>query len=134
MVRGPFRVPIVEFMPAQQAGEILTGLGGHPDQRIAPIEETNRHSIIALLNESLDHEPSALDLYKELLNLVTDASVHLEEYARGMMARCSHRPPALPPRQGCCWRQTQWCSQGRGPSRALDSREIWTDRLPRPSR
>ena len=47
-VRGPFRAPIVQFMQGQaaeacgthRAGEILTGLGGHPDQGIAPIEET----------------------------------------------------------------------------------------------
>ena len=96
MVRGPFRAPIVQFMQAQaaeslqhaqQAGEILTGLGGHPDQGIAPIEETHQHSITALLNESLNHEQSALDLYKELLRIVQDASVYLEEYARGMIGQ-----------------------------------------------
>ena len=96
MVRGPFRAPIVEFMQAQaaeslqhaqQAGEILTGLGGHPDQGIAPIEETHQHSIISLLNESLNHEQSALDLYKDLLKIVSDASVYLEEYARGMIGQ-----------------------------------------------
>ena len=96
MVRGPFRAPIVQFMQAQaaeslqhaqQAGEILTGLGGHPDQGIAPIEETHQHSIIALLNESLNHEQSALDLYKQLLKIVSDASVYLEEYARGMIGQ-----------------------------------------------
>jgi len=96
MVRGPFRAPIVQFMQAQaaeslqhaqQAGEILTGLDGHPDQGIAPIEETHQHSITALLNESLNHEQSALDLYKELLSIVEDASVYLEEYARGMIGQ-----------------------------------------------
>ena len=96
MVRGPFRAPIVQFMQAQaaeslqhaqQAGEILTGLGGHPDQGIAPIEETHQHSITALLNESLNHEQSALNLYKDLLGIVEDASVYLEEYARGMIGQ-----------------------------------------------
>ena len=50
MVTGPYRLPIVEFlkeqaneslMHAQQAGELLTGLDGHPSQKIAKIEETN---------------------------------------------------------------------------------------------
>lgn len=96
MVRGPFRAPIVQFMQeqaaesllhAQKAGEILTGLGGHPDQGIAPIEETHQHSISALLNESLNHEHAALSLYKDLLQIVADASVYLEEYARGMIGQ-----------------------------------------------
>ena len=96
MVRGPFRAPIVQFMQAQaaeslqhaqQAGEILTGLGGHPDQGIAPIEETHQHAIIALFHESLNHEQAALDLYKKLLGIVADASIYLEEYARGMIGQ-----------------------------------------------
>lgn len=96
MVRGPFRAPIVQFMHeqaaesllhAQKAGEIITGLGGHPDQGIAPIEETHQHSISALLNESLNHERAALALYKDLLRIVADASIYLEEYARGMIGQ-----------------------------------------------
>ena len=96
MVRGPFRAPIVEFMQsqaseslqhAQQAGEILTGLGGHPDQGIAHIEETHQHAITDLLHEALAHEEAALSLYKDLLGVVADASVYLEEYARGMIGQ-----------------------------------------------
>ena len=96
MVSGPHRIPIVEFMKeqateslqhAQQAGEIITGLGGHPDQGIAPIEETHKHDIYTLLSESLSHERSALDLYKTLLKEVQDASVYLEEYARQMIGQ-----------------------------------------------
>ena len=96
MVRGPFRTPIVQFMQgqaaeslqhAQQAGEILTGLGGHPDQGIAPIEETHQHAITDLLHEALAHEQAALSLYKDLLGVVEDASVYLEEYARGMIGQ-----------------------------------------------
>ena len=91
MVTGPYRIPIVTFMQAQaveslthaqQAGELITGLEGHPSQRIATIEETNKHNIIDLLRESLEHELVALDLYKEFLDVVMDASVYLEEYAR----------------------------------------------------
>lgn len=54
MVTGPNRIPIVQFLKsqasesllhAQQAGEIITGLEGHPTVRISPIEESDKHSI-----------------------------------------------------------------------------------------
>jgi bacterioferritin len=94
MVAGPYRIPIVDFMKAQaaeslihaqQAGEILTGLNGHPSQGIAEIVETNRHDIHSLLTESLAHEQTALALYHDLLEVVMDSSVYLEEYARQMI-------------------------------------------------
>ena len=95
MVTGPNRIPIVDFMKAQateslqhaqQAGEILTGLGGHPSLGIAAIEESHQHSTQQILEESLAHERNAVDLYKKLLEVVQDASVYLEEYARRMIA------------------------------------------------
>jgi bacterioferritin len=91
MVTGPNRIPIVDFfkaqareslLHAQEAGEIITGLEGHPSQRIAPIEETHRHGVGDLLQESLNHEQKALQMYKQLLGVVEDASIYLEEYAR----------------------------------------------------
>lgn len=91
MVTGPNRLPIVEFfqaqaseslLHAQESGEILTGLEGHPSQRIAPIEETNQHAVRDLLQESLNHEQKALVLYKQLLEVVSGARVYLEEFAR----------------------------------------------------
>ena len=91
MVSGPYRLPIVNFLNeqanesllhAQQAGELIVGLDGHPSQKIAKINETNRHSIKDILEESLEHELHALSLYKDLLKTVEDASVYLEEYAR----------------------------------------------------
>lgn len=91
MVTGPNRIPIVAFfkaqaseslLHAQQVGEILTGLEGHPSQRIAPIEETYKHSVRNILEESLNHEKKALDMYKKLLEIVENASVYLEEFAR----------------------------------------------------
>ena len=94
MVTGPNRIPIVDFMKAQaaeslthaiQAGELLTGLEGHPTQSVAPIHESHDHGLRAILEESLSHERSALGLYKQLLTVVSDASVYLEEYARGMV-------------------------------------------------
>lgn len=94
MVTGPNRIPIVEFFKAQateslthaqQVGEILTGLEGHPSLRIAPMEETFKHSVRDILEESLNHERKALELYKSLLDTVSDASVYLEEFARTMI-------------------------------------------------
>ncbi len=91
MVTGPNRIPIVGFMKgqatesllhAQQAGEILTGLGGHPTVTIAPIKESFKHSMKAILEESLAHEQRALDLYKTFLDTVEDRSIYLEEFAR----------------------------------------------------
>lgn len=96
MVTGPNRIPIVEFLKAQasesllhaqQVGEIITGLeGGHPSLKIAPIEESYRHAVYDILLESLNHETKALNLYKDLLAEVQDASVYLEEFARGMIS------------------------------------------------
>jgi bacterioferritin len=96
MVTGPHRIPIVEFMKAQatesldhaqQAGEILTGLEGHPRQGIAEIEETHKHDLATILQESLAHELAALNLYKSLLEEVEDGSIYIEEYARGMIGQ-----------------------------------------------
>lgn len=91
MVTGPYRQPIVTFLQdqaneslvhAQQAGELLTGLEGHPSLEIAAIEESHQHGLRQILEESLAHEQAALDLYKDLLGVVQDASVYLEEYTR----------------------------------------------------
>ena len=96
MVVGPHRLPIVQFLKdqanesllhAQQAGELLTGLEGHPSQKIADIVETNNHSIKDILQESLAHEIHALGLYKELLQEVEGSSVYLEEYARSLIGQ-----------------------------------------------
>ena len=96
MITGPYRLPIVEFlkeqaneslMQAQQAGELLSGLDGHPSQMIASIVETNDHSIQGILEESLAHEVHALNLYKELLTIVEGQSVYLEEYTRDLIGQ-----------------------------------------------
>jgi bacterioferritin len=96
MVTGPNRIPIVQFLKAQatesllhaqQAGEIITGLSGHPSLRITPIEETHKHSIYDILLESLIHEKAALELYKEFLDTVSNASIYLEEFARSMISQ-----------------------------------------------
>jgi len=94
MVTGSNRIPIVAFMTAQaqesllhaqQVGELLTGLEGHPSLRIAPLEESHQHSTKALLQESLNHELDAVKLYKELLATVENASIYLEEFSRTMI-------------------------------------------------
>ncbi len=96
MVTGPNRIPIVAFfkaqaneslLHAQQVGEILTGIEGHPTLRIAPMEETYKHTVKDILEESLVHEKTALDLYKKLLETVEDGSIYLEEFARGMIGQ-----------------------------------------------
>ena len=96
MVTGPNRIPIVDFfkaqaseslLHAQQVGEILTGLEGHPSLKIAQMEETYQHTVKDILAESLSHEKKALDLYKNLLTTVTGASIYLEEFARGMIGQ-----------------------------------------------
>ena len=94
MVTGPYRIPIVAFLKeqatesllhAQGAGELVAGLDGHPSQKIAKIEETGRHAIKDILEESLGHELHAVGLYKKLLEEVENKSIYLEEYARGMI-------------------------------------------------
>ena len=96
MVTGPNRIPIVAFfkaqateslLPAQQVGEILTGLEGHPTMRSAPMEETFKHNVKDILQDSLSHEKKALDMYKTLLETVNNASIYLEEFARGMIGQ-----------------------------------------------
>ena len=94
MVTGPNRLSLDKFFKeqaeeslehAQQAGELLTGLGGLPSQAIPNIEETNQHSIENLLKESLGHEEMAIDLYKNLLDCAENKSLYVEEYAREMI-------------------------------------------------
>lgn len=95
MITGPHRIPLVEFMKsqavesldhAQQVGEILTGVGGHPSTKIAAVEETFDHGIEQILQESLDHELHAISLYQNLLHLVDGKSVFLEEFARNLIS------------------------------------------------
>ncbi len=95
MISGPHRIPLVDFMKAQateslvhaqQVGEIITGFGGHASTKIAEIEETHRHDIEQVLQESLAHELNAVRLYRALLAVVDGRSVFLEEFARSQIA------------------------------------------------
>ena len=95
MVFGYNRLPIVSWLRGQaaeslahanEAGEMITHLGGHPSLGIGTLLETHRHDIGAILRESLEHETQALIQYHRLLKLVNDRHVLLEEYARRMCA------------------------------------------------
>jgi bacterioferritin len=90
MVRGPGRLPIVQFFKDQAIesfnhamiiGEKVTGLGGHPTLKAAPIKETNKHEINELLKESLEAEKHGVDLYKKALPY-TEGNLALEELIR----------------------------------------------------
>lgn len=94
MVFGHTRIPIVSWLREQasesllhanQAGEHITTLGGHPSLKIAALLETHKHSINDILQESLEHESEQIKNYMALLQLVEGKSIYLEEYARTMI-------------------------------------------------
>ncbi|MEO8467502.1 MAG: ferritin-like domain-containing protein [Gammaproteobacteria bacterium] len=94
MIFGYNRIPIVSWFRAgateslthaQQAGEMITRLGGHPSLAIGPLLETHAHDIGQILRETLQAEHKALGLYMRLLKLVAGKNVALEEYARGLI-------------------------------------------------
>ena len=95
MVFGYGRIPIVSWfrgqadetlLHAQQAGEMVTHLGGHPSLGIGPLLESHHHDIGDMLRETIKAEFETLNMYYELLELVEGKSVPLEEYARGMIS------------------------------------------------
>jgi bacterioferritin len=51
------------------------------------MEETFNHTVKDILTESLSHEKKALDMYKTLLDTVSNASIYLEEFARSMIGQ-----------------------------------------------
>jgi len=95
MIYGHNRIPIVSWLRsqatesmthAQEAGELITHLGGHPSLGIGPLLESHKHNINDILKESLEHERGALTYYYDLLKLAEGKSILLEEYARKMIA------------------------------------------------
>jgi bacterioferritin len=99
MVYGYGRIPIVKWLRqqaqeglnhAQEAGELVTHLGGHPSLGIGDLLETYKHEIGDILRESIAHEGVARGLYEELLSHVAGRSVMLEEYARRLVAEEEH--------------------------------------------
>ncbi len=94
MVYGYNRIPIVSWLRnqareslthAEQVGEHITALSGHPSLKIAGLLETHKHSIGDILNESLAHERTQMGIYQQLLQVVQGESVMLEEFARQMI-------------------------------------------------
>jgi bacterioferritin len=94
LVFGFGRIPIVSWLReqaaesllhAQQAGEMITLLGGYPSLEIGPLLDSHKHDIAAILRESLETEGRALSRYRRLLAVVEGLSVTLEEYARQMI-------------------------------------------------
>ena len=94
MVYGYNRIPIVSWLREQAteslahataAGEMITSLGQHPSLGIGPLLETHRHDIGDILRESLEHEQTGIQLYRDLLAAVEGQSVWMEEYARSMI-------------------------------------------------
>ena len=95
MVFGPNRLPLTNWLRqqasesllhSQEAGELITHLGEHPSLAIGSLLETQKHDIMDILRESLEHERKQMNLYRELLELVKDKSIMIEEYARRMIA------------------------------------------------
>ena len=94
LVFGFGRIPIVSWLRgqadesmlhAQQIGEWIATLGEYPSLGIGPLLDSHQTDIGAMLRESLETEGRALLLYRELLEIVADASVALEEFARQMI-------------------------------------------------
>ena len=95
MVYGYGRIPIVSWLRAQadesllhaqMAGELITGLGGHPSLEIGKLLETHKHDIGDILRESLEHEQASIALYHGLRAQVEGRNLMLEEYARQQIA------------------------------------------------
>lgn len=94
LVFGFGRIPIVSWLRAQanesllhaqQTGEWITAFGAYPSLGIGPLLDSHKHDVGSILRESLEAEGRGLALYRELLELVSDRSVALEEFARTMI-------------------------------------------------
>lgn len=94
MVFGYNRIPIVKWFReqsveslghAEQIGEHITTLGGHPSLEISKLNETFKHSIEEILKESLEHEKKQLEDLYTLLEVVEGKVVFLDEFARKMI-------------------------------------------------
>lgn len=93
MIKGPNRIPIVKFFRDQAnesfahaaiIGEKITAFGGHPSLKVTPVPESNKHDVMDILRESLEHEKHSVKLYTDLLEQC-GSDVALEELAREMI-------------------------------------------------
>jgi bacterioferritin len=94
MIFGHARIPIMNWMRQQaleslahatQAGEEVTALGGNVSLGIGKLTGTHPASIDGMLQEMLEQERRAVDLYRKLLALTEGANVSLEELSRQMI-------------------------------------------------
>ena len=94
MVAGPNRLILDKFFKAQateslqhaqQAGELLTGLSGHPTQTIPKINETKPTFSKKPSFRKFASRRKAISLYNQLLECSQGKSLYIEEYAREMI-------------------------------------------------
>ena len=94
MVFGFNRIPIVKWLRdqateslrhAEEIGEHITTLGGHPSLKLSALLETHKHSVKDILHEALEHEEEQIETFHSLLSEVEGKSVYLEEFTRGMI-------------------------------------------------
>lgn len=95
MIMGHNRIPIQSWFRSQAnesmqhailIGEKITSYGGHPTLKAAQVPETKSHQIDKILQECVDFESKALELYKKLADLaVKSKDMALEELARQMV-------------------------------------------------
>jgi bacterioferritin len=90
MIMGHNRIPIQKWFREQAMesmdhailiGEKITSYGGHPPMVAPAAEESNLHTVDAILRESLEHEEAALALYIRLARTAGE-DIALEEMAR----------------------------------------------------
>jgi len=94
MIFGYNRIPIVKWFREQSAeslqhaeeiGEHITTLGGHPSLTIGKLAETFKHSMEEILRESLQHEKTQIKTLYKLLEITANKHLILEEFARKMI-------------------------------------------------
>ena len=95
MIMGHNRIPIQKWFRDQASestihtiavGEWITSYGGHPPVLAAKMEESNKHGVDHILNESLVFEEETLRLYRELAKIaVASDDIALEEFARSQI-------------------------------------------------
>ncbi|MDX1411079.1 MAG: ferritin-like domain-containing protein [Nitrospirales bacterium] len=93
MIMGHNRIPIQSWFRSQAnesmrhailIGEKITSYGGHPTLVAAAVPETNSHQVDKILEECIEFEGKALEMYKELVAMAGD-DIALEELARQMV-------------------------------------------------
>ncbi len=93
VVRGPHRLPIVQFFDAQSKESLLhaniigtkiVSCGGEPPLTKTAIIGAKSQDVFDLLKESLIFEKNVILMYRDLLNLVQD-DIALEELCRTMI-------------------------------------------------